>query len=66
MALASAGLFGIVFGLVEGQRFNWGTIMGPISIPLVIGLGVAIMVLFFWVEARQDPPEHRGLPDGED
>src|SRR6266536_2584888 len=24
VALATAGLFGIVFGLIEGQRYNWG------------------------------------------
>jgi len=26
VALATAGLFGIVFGLIEGQRYNWGEI----------------------------------------
>ncbi|MBV8084579.1 MAG: DHA2 family efflux MFS transporter permease subunit, partial [Chloroflexi bacterium] len=54
--LASAGLFGIVFGLIEGQRFNWGSIVGPISVPLILALGVLVMGIFVWWEARQAEP----------
>src|SRR6266851_657030 len=35
VALATAGLFAIVYGLIEGQRYEWGTITGFVSIPLV-------------------------------
>src|SRR3981189_1004222 len=35
--LATAGLFGVVFGLIEGERFNWGEIGSyVITIPEVI------------------------------
>src|SRR5712691_10588880 len=47
VALATAGLFGIVFGLIEGQRYNWGEIASyGITIPEVIGGGVALMIMF--------------------
>jgi EmrB/QacA subfamily drug resistance transporter len=49
--LSGVGLFAVVFGLQEGQRYEWGSI-GPISIPLLIGVGVALLVLFVWWQAR--------------
>jgi EmrB/QacA subfamily drug resistance transporter len=55
VGLATAGLLGIVYGLIEGQRFQWGTITGFISIPLVIGAGVIVLAAFFVHQAlRQD------------
>lgn len=36
----------LVFGIQEGEQYNWGTITGVISVPLLIILGVVIMVLF--------------------
>src|SRR6201987_1440821 len=36
--LASAALLAICYGLVEGQKYDWGTITGFVSIPLVLGL----------------------------
>src|SRR5438105_3096829 len=57
VVLATAGLFGIVFGLIEGQRYNWGEI-GPyvITIPEVIGGGVVLMILFIVWEHFQTQP----------
>src|ERR1700724_1298310 len=38
--LATSGLFGMVFGLIEGERFNWGQIDSyGITIPEVLGAG---------------------------
>jgi EmrB/QacA subfamily drug resistance transporter len=51
--LASAGLFLIVFGLIEGQPHDWGKVWGPITIPEVIGAGVVIMVAFFFQQRAQ-------------
>jgi EmrB/QacA subfamily drug resistance transporter len=48
--LASASLLAICYGLVEGQRYNWGTITSFISIPLVIGAGVALLAVFLLVQ----------------
>jgi EmrB/QacA subfamily drug resistance transporter len=53
--LASAGLLAICYGLVEGQHYDWGTVRSFISIPLVIGVGVALLAIFLLVQAaRQD------------
>jgi len=56
VALATAGLFAIVFGLIEGQRFQWGTIWGPITIPSMLGAGVGVLALFILWERRQAEP----------
>ncbi|HEY3033334.1 MAG TPA: DHA2 family efflux MFS transporter permease subunit, partial [Streptosporangiaceae bacterium] len=44
--LASAALLAICYGLVEGQKYSWGTITGFISIPLVLGAGVVLLMVF--------------------
>jgi EmrB/QacA subfamily drug resistance transporter len=44
--LASAALLAICYGLVEGQKYSWGTITGFISIPLVLGAGVVLLIVF--------------------
>ncbi|MDA8219751.1 MAG: DHA2 family efflux MFS transporter permease subunit [Dehalococcoidales bacterium] len=56
IALASAGLFAIVYGLIEGERYQWGTITGFLSIPLVIALGVLLLGVFVLWERRQPEP----------
>src|SRR6266480_1606805 len=55
--VATAGLFAIVFGLIEGERYNWGQIGSyPITIPEVIGAGAVLMVLFIIWERYQAEP----------
>ncbi len=48
--LASGALLAICYGLVEGQKYNWGTITGFISIPLILAVGVALLVAFLLVQ----------------
>ncbi len=48
--LASAALLAICYGLVEGQKYDWGTITGLLSIPLVLGLGVALLLGFLLLQ----------------
>ncbi|HEV2373743.1 MAG TPA: DHA2 family efflux MFS transporter permease subunit [Streptosporangiaceae bacterium] len=48
--LASAALLAICYGLVEGQKYNWGKITGFISIPLILGLGVVLLIAFLLVQ----------------
>ncbi len=56
VALASSGLLAIVFGVIEGQRYNWGLIWGPLTIPTLIGGGVLVLVAFFvWERTRDEP-----------
>ncbi|MBO7940918.1 MFS transporter [Streptomyces antibioticus] len=53
--LSTAGLSLIVYGLIEGERYDWGTIESFLSIPLVLALGVALLGLFaLHQRARQD------------
>jgi EmrB/QacA subfamily drug resistance transporter len=55
--LATAGLFGVVFGLIEGERYNWGEIGSyVITIPEVIGGGLVLLVLFIIWERFQTEP----------
>ena len=55
--LATAALLAICYGLVEGQRYNWGKIASFISIPLVIGAGVVLLGVFVLVQARTQDRE---------
>jgi EmrB/QacA subfamily drug resistance transporter len=55
--LATAGLFAIVFGLIEGQKYSWGQIDSyGITIPEVIGAGAALIVVFLLWERFQTEP----------
>ncbi len=57
IGLATAGLFAIVFGLIEGQRYNWGQIESyAVTIPEVIAAGVVVIVLFLiWERFQKEP-----------
>ena len=58
VALASAGLFGIIFGLIEGQRYDWGSIEGSfVTTPMVIIVGVALVAAFLIQQARRQGRE---------
>ena len=57
VALASAGLLGIVFGLIEGQRYSWGTVWSWITIPEIIGAGVLTLAVFLVVQWRRQDQE---------
>ncbi|HSS83297.1 MAG TPA: MFS transporter, partial [Reyranella sp.] len=57
IVMATSGLFAIVFGLIEGQRYTWGQIESyPITIPEVIGAGVVVMIAFLiWERFQREP-----------
>lgn len=57
VALASSGLFGVVFGLIEGQRYQWGTLWGPINVAEVLAAGVILFLLFIlWEKVQKGEP----------
>jgi len=57
VGLASAGLFGVVFGLIEGQRYDWGAVGGSsVTIPEIIGGGVLVLAAFLVWERFQAAP----------
>ena len=45
-----------MFGLVEGQRYDWGAIWGAITIPEMIVAGVALLLVFVAFERYQAEP----------
>jgi EmrB/QacA subfamily drug resistance transporter len=54
--LATAGLFAIVFGLIEGQRYNWGDFAYGVTIPEIIVGGVALIIVFvIWERFQAEP-----------
>lgn len=52
VVLSAIGMFLLVFGIQEGERYDWGTITGPISVPLLIALGLVVLALFVVYQAR--------------
>ncbi|WP_341578313.1 DHA2 family efflux MFS transporter permease subunit [Microbacterium schleiferi] len=52
VVLSAAALFCIVFGLQEGEAYDWGVIWGPISVWGLIIVGVILLGIFIWTQAR--------------
>jgi EmrB/QacA subfamily drug resistance transporter len=57
IALASLSLLAICYALVEGQKYNWGTITSVISIPMLFVVGVVLLGLFLYQQARRQDRE---------
>jgi EmrB/QacA subfamily drug resistance transporter len=55
--LSTAGLFGIVFGLIEGERYNWGEIASyGVTIPeIIVGGAVLVVVFIIWERFQAEP-----------
>ncbi|RSM55223.1 MFS transporter [Amycolatopsis sp. WAC 01376] len=54
--LATTGLTALVFGLIEGERHDWGTVAGPVSIPAIFAASVVLLVTFvLWERRRAEP-----------
>jgi EmrB/QacA subfamily drug resistance transporter len=56
--LATAGLFLITFGLIEGQPHHWGKVWGPVTIVELITAGAVIMIGFVvqqWAQRNGEP-----------
>ncbi len=57
VVLATAGLLGVIFGLIEGQRYDWGTVTGLLTIPEIIAGGVVLLAAFLYYQARRQGGE---------
>ena len=57
VTLASLGLLAICYGLVEGQRYDWGTVASFVSIPLIIAAGVVLIAVFGLVQKMRQERE---------
>lgn len=55
--LSAVGLFLLVFGIQEGETYNWGTIVGPISVWSLIIAGLVVLVGFvLWQRFNKGEP----------
>lgn len=46
IVLSCAGMFGLVFGIQNGQQYDWGTVWGVVTIPRIIGAGGVLLIAF--------------------
>ncbi|RXZ49673.1 DHA2 family efflux MFS transporter permease subunit [Agromyces binzhouensis] len=57
VVLSAVGLFLIVFGIQEGETYDWGTIVGPITVWAVIAAGVVVLAAFIvWQAVNRAEP----------
>lgn len=57
VVLSAVGLFLLVFGIQEGETYNWGTITGPITVWGLILTGIAVLVVFVvWQKVNKGEP----------
>jgi EmrB/QacA subfamily drug resistance transporter len=57
VVLSAVGLFLLVFGLQEGETYNWGTITGPVTVWGLIISGIVVLVLFVsWQAVNKGEP----------
>ncbi|KNH17630.1 multidrug MFS transporter [Arthrobacter sp. ZBG10] len=57
VVLSAVGLFLLVFGIQEGETYNWGTITGPISVWGLIIAGILVLVAFVvWQRFNKGEP----------
>ncbi|OUM41731.1 DHA2 family efflux MFS transporter permease subunit [Arthrobacter sedimenti] len=55
--LSAAGLFCLVFGIQEGESYDWGTIAGPLSVWSLIITGILLLVAFVaWQRFNRGEP----------
>lgn len=55
--LSAAGMFLVVFGIQEGESYDWGVIWGPITVWSLIIAGAVILVLFVvWQRVQRGEP----------
>jgi EmrB/QacA subfamily drug resistance transporter len=57
VALASAGMLCVIFGLIEGQRFDWGAVTGFVTIPGILAAGGVLLAAFFYYQWRRQGAE---------
>jgi EmrB/QacA subfamily drug resistance transporter len=57
IALSSLGLLALVFGLQNGQQYEWGEVFGGITVTEIIAAGVILLGAFvFWQARNKNEP----------
>lgn len=55
--LSGAGLFCVVFGVQNGQQYDWGRVFGAITVFEIVGAGVALLIAFVvWQRFNRKEP----------
>ncbi|MFC4563645.1 DHA2 family efflux MFS transporter permease subunit [Nocardiopsis mangrovi] len=55
--LSGTGLLLIVFGVQNGERYDWGEVLGPVTVVDAIGAGAALLVAFVvWQRVNRNEP----------
>jgi EmrB/QacA subfamily drug resistance transporter len=55
--LSAVGMFLVVFGIQEGEKYDWGTIAGPISVWSLIIAGIVVLAGFVvWQAVNRGEP----------
>ena len=52
VGLSAVGMFLLVFGIQEGEKYDWGDIAGAITVPELIGAGLLVLGVFIWWQSR--------------
>ncbi|WP_279303177.1 DHA2 family efflux MFS transporter permease subunit [Nocardioides currus] len=52
VALSGVGMFLLVFGIQEGEQYDWSTITGPITVWSLIIAGLVVLAVFVFWQAR--------------
>jgi EmrB/QacA subfamily drug resistance transporter len=57
IVLSAVGMFLLVFGIQEGETYDWGTIAGPISVWALIIAGIVVLAAFVvWQGVQKTEP----------
>ncbi|WP_144762369.1 DHA2 family efflux MFS transporter permease subunit [Curtobacterium sp. 9128] len=57
IVLSAVGMFLLVFGIQEGETYDWGTITGPISVWALIIAGIVVLAAFVvWQGVQKSEP----------
>ncbi|WP_432094666.1 MFS transporter [Streptomyces sp. bgisy100] len=56
-ALLTVAMFLLVYALLEGESRNWGTVWGPVTVPVLIAAGLLVLAVFAFVERRRQDRE---------
>lgn len=52
VALSAIAMFCIVFGIQEGEKYDWGQMTGIISVPALIAFGLIVLAVFIYWQPR--------------
>ncbi|MEO6470867.1 MAG: DHA2 family efflux MFS transporter permease subunit [Aeromicrobium sp.] len=52
VVLSGIAMFCIVFGIQEGEKYDWGQMTGLISVPALIAFGLVVLAGFLWWQSQ--------------